>query len=39
MNLGFSLNMDMRMEQKLTPQMIQSLKLLQVSSLEKDMHV
>ncbi|MEN9352716.1 MAG: polymerase sigma factor [Fibrobacterota bacterium] len=39
MNLGFSLNMDMRMEQKLTPQMIQSLKLLQVSSLELEMLV
>ena len=30
MNLGFGLSMDMRMEQKLSPQMIQSLKLLQV---------
>ena len=39
MNLGFSMNMDMRMEQKLTPQMIQSLKLLQVSSLELEMLV
>jgi len=38
-NLGFSMNMDMRMEQKLTPQMIQSLKLLQVSSLELEMLV
>jgi RNA polymerase sigma-54 factor len=38
-NLGFSLNMDMRLEQKLTPQMIQSLKLLQVSSLELEMLV
>ncbi len=39
MNLGFNLSMDMRMEQRLTPQMIQSLKLLQVSSLELEMLV
>ena len=37
MNLGFGLSMDMRMEQKLSPQMIQSLKLLQVSALELEM--
>jgi len=39
MNLGFGLSMDMRMEQKLSPQMIQSLKLLQVSALELEMLV
>ncbi len=39
MNLGFGLSMDMRLEQKLSPQMIQSLKLLQVSALELEMLV
>ena len=39
MNLGLGFSLDMRMEQKLSPQMIQSLKLLQVSALELEMLV
>lgn len=39
MNLGLGMSMDMRMEQKLSPQMIQSLKLLQVSALELEMMI
>lgn len=39
MNLGMGMSMDMRMEQKLSPQMIQSLKLLQVSALELEMMI
>jgi len=39
MNLGLDLNMRMGMEQKLSPQMIQSLKLLQMTSLELEITV
>jgi RNA polymerase sigma-54 factor len=37
MNLGMHLGMSVRMEQKLSPQMIQSLKLLQVNAMELEM--
>ncbi len=39
MNLGFELGMNMGLEQKLSPQMIQSLQLLQMNSLELEMAV
>jgi len=39
MNLGFELGMNMGLEQKLSPQMIQSLQLLQMTSLELEMAV
>ena len=39
MNVGLQLNIGARLEQKLSPQMIQSLKLLQVNSLELEMMI
>lgn len=39
MNLGLDLNLHIGMEQKLSPQMIQSLKLLQMNSLELELMV
>ncbi len=39
MNLGFELGMNMGLEQRLSPQMIQSLQLLQMNSLELEMAV
>src|SRR6476620_6835349 len=39
MNFGLDLNLHVGLEQKLSPQMIQSLKLLQMNSLELEMVV
>src|SRR3954463_8330499 len=39
MNFGLDLNLNVGLEQKLSPQMIQSLKLLQMNSLELEMVV